>query len=294
MRAKDGNKQDRQRKKDAIAEQRAAARPAEEFEAEPYAYEGEDSDPERAWKLNPNPWAGWDEEGGFASRRTFVREPDPTRYKDYDGERDNHSFRKQFLWKLALSMLVFAGVWGLFRYDTDWALRGQELVKQALTDEIDFAAAAAWYKDTFAGAPSFIPIFQDNSPNAVGADGTVKLPVVNPLPEASLVRTFAELLNGVELAGSSGQDVLAAETGRVLLLTDDEQNGVTLVIQHANQRVSVYGMLGEAGVKANDWVEAGDPIGQLKVTSDSQPSLLYFAVKQNEQYIDPVGVIPFD
>ncbi|CAM4129535.1 M23 family metallopeptidase [Paenibacillus alkaliterrae] len=274
------------RPKDNI-EQRNAARQMDEDD-------NVELDPEVAWKTNPNPWASWDGENGIATRRSFVRELDPTRYRDPGKKRSKHSFRKEFQWKLAIALLVFAAVWGMFRYDTEWTLKGQALVKQALTDEIDFAAAASWYKDTFAGAPSFIPIFQDEPQKAVGADGTVKLPIVSPLPESSLVRTFAEMLNGIELAGSSEQEVVAAETGRVLVLTEQDESGATIVIQHANQRVTVYGKLGDAKVKVNDWVEAGDPIGYLLKAQGTQPSLLYFAVKQNDQYIDPVGVIPFD
>jgi stage IV sporulation protein FA len=102
-------------------------------------------------------------------------------------------------------------------------------------------------------------------------------------------------LNGVELAGTSKEQVSAIETGRVLVVSEAENgSGVTVVIEHANGRDSVYGKLGAATVKQNDWVEAGDGIGTLKETTSEEPSLLYFAVRQNNQYVDPVGVIPID
>ncbi|MDQ8737396.1 M23 family metallopeptidase [Paenibacillus sp. LHD-38] len=256
--------------------------------------EQEELDPEVVWKTNPNPWASWGDENGFMDKRTFVKPPDLTGKKDPRYGPGKHSFRKELKWKLAVALLLFAAVWALFHYDNEYTLKGQALVKQALTDEIDFATAAAWYKETFAGAPSFIPIFKDNNGDAVGADGTVKLPIVAPLEDGSLVRTFAELLSGIELAGKSEGQVVAAETGRVLLLTEQDEKGSTIVIQHANQRVTVYGLLGTTKVSVNDWVEAGDPIGNLLKAEGTQPSLLYFAVKQNDLYIDPVGVIPID
>ncbi|CAM4196841.1 stage IV sporulation protein FA [Paenibacillus endophyticus] len=259
------------------------------------ADETEELDPEVVWKTNPNPWASWSDDKGFMDNKNFVKPPDLTNKKDPNFGKNKHSFRKELKWKLVIAIMLFGAVWAMFHYDTSYTLKGQALVKEALSDEIDFAAAAAWYKDTFAGAPSFIPIFKDNSESAIGADGTVKLPIVAPLEGGSLVRTFAELLNGIELAGGSEEQVVAAETGRVLLLTDkDDNKGTTILIQHANQRVTVYGLLGKAEVSVNDWVEAGDPIGRLLKAEGSQPSLLYFAVKQNDQYIDPVGVIPID
>ncbi|WP_337099533.1 M23 family metallopeptidase [Paenibacillus sp. YIM B09110] len=249
-------------------------------------------DPETAWKSNPNPWASWREDVGFGEHKTFIKSAyDPTRHAKPPKK---HPFRREFMWKLAIAVLLFGGVWAMFGNDSEWSLKGQAIVKNALTEEIDFAAAAAWYKETFAGAPSFIPIFEDNKGEAIGADGSVKLPVVAPLVSGALVRTFAETLNGVELAGASEETVVAVETGQVIVITDGDDKGASIVIQHANKRVSVYGKLGEMEVKVDDWVEAGDPIGKLLKASDTEPSLLYFAVMENDKYVDPLDVIPFD
>lgn len=303
MQMKDGAKQRRQQKNKNLLDRKQAAEQTEDIYPEPvvpnkheyfYVDEREELDPEIVWKTNPNPWVSWSEDKGVSENKSFVKRPDLTNKKDPGNERSKHPFRKELKWKFAIAVLLFGAVWAMFRYDTEYTLKGQALVKQALTDEIDFAAAAAWYKETFAGAPSFIPIFEDNSEPAVGADGTVKLPIVAPLQGGSLVRTFAELLSGIELAGTSEEQVVAAETGRVLLLTDQSEQGSTIVIQHANKRVTIYGMLGKTDVQVNDWVEAGDPIGSLLKAEGTQPSLLYFAVKQNDLYIDPVGVIPID
>ncbi|MBD2870446.1 M23 family metallopeptidase [Paenibacillus arenilitoris] len=251
-------------------------------------------DPEDAWKANPNPWARWDEAHDAFRKSSFVKGQGEAGHSPPVVKRSKHSFRNQFLWKLAIASLLFAGIWAMFRQDSEWAMQGRAIVTQALEDEIDFAAAAAWYKDHFAGAPSFIPIFRNDPGPAVGADGTVKLPVVAPLANGVLVRTFAELLDGVELAGASEAEVVAVETGRVLVLSEQANGGSTVVVQHANGRVTVYGKLAQTEVQENDWVEAGDPIGRLPKADGAEPSLLYFAVKQNDKYIDPAGVIPLD
>lgn len=301
MQMKDGVKQRRQEKIKKLLDRNSAAEQTGNISPEPvapnrqpyfYDDEIEELDPEVVWKTNPNPWASWREDNSLTDKRSFVKNPDLPSKKDPRSERSEHPFRKELKWKLAVALLLFGAVWAMFRYDTEYTLKGQALVKQALTDEIDFAATAAWYKKTFAGAPSFIPIFEDDS--EAGEEGAVKLQIVAPLQGGSLVRTFAELLNGIELAGSSEEQVVAAETGRVLLLTDRNEQGSTIVIQHAGKRVTVYGMLGKTEVQVNDWVEAGDPIGSLLKAEGSQPSLLYFAVKENDLYIDPVGVIPID
>lgn len=250
-------------------------------------------DPELAWKRNPNPWSSWNESGDASGgTRSFVRQ---TRTYD-DSERPEQGWWGRFLrslrWKAIAALLAFGAIYGMFQYEADWSLRGQQFVKQALTDEFDFAAASVWYKQAFAGAPSFIPMFRDTSEGALGVNGEVASgTVVVPIQDASLIRTFAELLNGIELAGASEAPVSAAETGRVIVVTEDKES---VIIQHANHRVTVYAKLGDASVSVNDWVEAGETIGKLKKANESGQSLLHFAVKQNDRYVDPLEVITLD
>ncbi|QAY65166.1 peptidoglycan DD-metalloendopeptidase family protein [Paenibacillus protaetiae] len=248
--------------------------------------EQEEPDPERLWKANPNPWLGTWGQGSDPGRSPF----DPT--GPQDPGRMN-AFWRGFRWKLAVSVIAFGAVWGMFRYGPPSMEEGRQFVTEALTKPMDFSPAAAWYKQTFAGAPSFIPIFEHKEEPAQLVDGSVKLPVVSPLPGGVLVKTFAEQLNGIELAGTSGQTVGAAQTGRVMQVTGSP-GSMTVVIQNASGRTTIYGELGKAGVKKDDWVESGDPIGVLPAASGDQPSVLYFAVKENDRYIDPAGVIPLD
>jgi stage IV sporulation protein FA len=88
--------------------------------------------------------------------------------------------------------------------------------------------------------------------------------------------------------------VVAAETGRVILATDDNATGRTVVIQHADNRVTVYGRLGELIVGADDWVEAGQPVGKLGPAGEGGESMLFFAVKEKGRYVNPADVVPLD
>lgn len=247
-------------------------------------------DPELAWKRNPNPWSSWGEVPAHSSsQRSFVRQTRTYDDSDIPPRGGWSRFRRGLQWKTIAALIIFGGIYGMFHYEADWAERGQQIVKQALTDEFDFAAAAVWYKQAFAGAPSFIPMFQGDSRGAVGVDGGVSGTIAVPIEHASLIRTFAELLNGVELAGDSEAPVMAVETGRVIMETEEQ-----VLIQHANNRITIYGKLGGSDVSVNDWVEAGDPIGKLKEAGENGQSLLYFGVKQDDRYMDPLDVIRLD
>ncbi|GGG20335.1 M23 family metallopeptidase [Paenibacillus abyssi] len=244
-----------------------------------------DQDPEWMWKQQSKPWMGWG--------RADVPFDEPPRRMFDDGP-DWQKVRSELRLKLFIGLMMFASVWGMFQLDMPWAKSGQLFVADALTNEMDFEAAAAWYQNRFAGSPAFIPIFGSKEQTAERVNGIIKLPIVVPVQDGVIVRTFAELLSGVEVAAPSEAEVSAVETGRVLLVSYDEATGETVVIQHANKRVTVYSRLEQADVAQNDWVEAGQVIGKLMPATDERPSLLFFAVKENDRYVDPTGVVPFD
>ncbi|MNR44805.1 Stage IV sporulation protein FA [compost metagenome] len=81
------------------------------------------------------------------------------------------------------------------------------------------------------------------------------------------------------------------DKGRVIFVTDKGDN---ILIQHAGNVITVYGELSQSFVTVNDWVEAGDIIGKLPDAGSGGSSPLYFAVKRNDRYIDPLDVIPLD
>ncbi|MBW7476220.1 M23 family metallopeptidase [Paenibacillus oenotherae] len=248
-----------------------------------------DRDPEQLWKSQANPWesAGWRiAPHAGASMGSGGKRDDEPRYP---------SFARGLFIQSAVAAAVFVIVFAMFRIEGPMFKKGQEIVAIALTDEIDFERAADWYRNTFAGAPSFIPLFGSDQPGeSKQVEGNVSLPVTAPLENGTIVRSFAETLGSVEIAGESEAEIVAAETGRVLLVTEEEKTGKTVVLQHANERVTVYGGLEKVAVAVGDWVEGGDGLGHLAAAGENESSLLFFAVKEKNRYVNPADVVPFD
>ncbi|CAH0119123.1 MULTISPECIES: M23 family metallopeptidase [unclassified Paenibacillus] len=240
-------------------------------------------DPEQVWKQQRNQlWNSPPAAGGGEDPET--------------PERNGSSAIRSFGVKLAVCALLFAAVWGLFQVQKPWAGPAKSFIAQALTEEMNFQAIAAWYEQTFGGAPSFIPIFQTTDNRAEKANSTVAFVV--PL-DGSVVQSFAMTLKGIEIASSSSNhdySVKAVDTGRVVQVSRDPELGLTVAIQHAGQYLSVYGRLGEAEVKVNDWVQAGHEIGTLSESREASGAapMLYFALKKDGRYVDPADVIAFD
>lgn len=243
-------------------------------------------DPEIEWKRKSREWL----------HAVHGGEREGTRDDEYPSGRMPGSGRQStgFLRRLVLSAVLFGAVWGLFRLDMPWAEPARAFVIAALTEEMDTAAVAAWYRDTFAGAPSFIPSFGTAGTESRSVDGTVRLPVVAPVPGGSVVRSFAETLNGVEIYGAADSAVRAMETGRVSRVSADGAGGVRVVIRHADKVESIYGKLFEATVQEGDWVEAGDRIGTLGREKDGAFGLLFFSVQVDGKVVDPTDVVPLD
>ncbi|MFD2116472.1 peptidoglycan DD-metalloendopeptidase family protein [Paenibacillus yanchengensis] len=244
-------------------------------------------DPEKAWKNNPNPWQKWDQSSTTLSKSNYIKEPDWSRYST------NHKKMKwwhRFTLKLLIAVALFLSVWTMFQSDQKWAQQGQAAVRRVLTEELNFTAVATWYNENFTGSPSLLPSFSQQREEMIKVDAPVQSLVVSPLEEGSLISTFAELLNGVELAAPALSPVRAMENGRIILVSEEQ---ATIIIQHANKRISIYTGIG-AEVRVNDWVEAGEMIGSLPASQSGSHSLLYFAIKEDDKYIDPLDVISID
>lgn len=244
------------------------------------AHDDEDPDPELLWKKGQG---RWQDTGTIISG-------------DRDGGRIRSSFWTTLFTRFVISALLFGFIIGINRYEPEWAFPVRIFVAEALTKEMDFVAVESWYESTFGGAPSFIPIFKHSGEKGLKVDSSNGF--TSPL-DGTLASSFALSLKGVEIIpdnhnsdGSIG--IKSANTGRVLSVTRDALTGLTVVIQHAGGYESVYGHLDQPMVEKGDWLEVGDMVGILSTKSEPPYPTLYFAIKNNDRYIDPADVIPFD
>jgi stage IV sporulation protein FA len=261
------------------------------LDSKPYRDAEAPVDPETEWKRKSKEWL----HSGGPPRSAWSRNEDEAPEKQMPpGSRG--SFLRGLFMQLAASLALFAAVWGVFQLDMPGAEPVRTFIVRGLTEQLDTGAIAAWYQDTFSGAPSFIPIFRqpEDSAESTRVGGTVELTIVAPVAGGTVVRTFAESLAGIEIAAASGGPVGAIETGRVSQVAGSEKTGFNIVIQHASARKSIYGHLSSADVQPGDWVEAGDRIGAMPKPADGKDSLLYLAIQENGKYVDPTDVIRFD
>ena len=97
--------------------------------------------------------------------------------------------------------------------------------------------------------------------------------------------------DGVDIAATAGDAVLAASAGTVLSVTDDPMMGTTVVIGHSGGYETTYANLQtEPLVEEGETVSAGQAIGAVGTTAaaeSAQGAHLHFAVTREGEAVDP-------
>ncbi len=92
---------------------------------------------------------------------------------------------------------------------------------------------------------------------------------------------------GIDVIGHKGQSVSAIRNGQVAEIYQDANSGLTVVVKQ-NQYKVYYGSLLKSAVKKGDFIRTGQEIGKMG-SCDAEPyDHLHLAIKENEDYVDPL------
>lgn len=94
---------------------------------------------------------------------------------------------------------------------------------------------------------------------------------------------------GVGFAGNTGDIVMAAAAGKVVLVEEDAYRGIMVVIEHENGWLTEYGHLERATVSPGSQVAKGQEIGRIGESGMTFEPVLYFSLKNTEGALDPLS-----
>jgi murein DD-endopeptidase MepM/ murein hydrolase activator NlpD len=98
---------------------------------------------------------------------------------------------------------------------------------------------------------------------------------------------------GIDVMGRKGQSVSAIHNGQVTEIFQDANSGLTVVVRHNNYQV-YYGSLLKVAVEKGDFIRAEQEIGKMG-SCDAEPyDHLHLAIKENDDYVDPLLIINKD
>ncbi|MBN2358564.1 MAG: M23 family metallopeptidase [Deltaproteobacteria bacterium] len=99
---------------------------------------------------------------------------------------------------------------------------------------------------------------------------------------------------GIDLDGSGGEPVAAANRGRVLFAGSRYYSGRTVILDHGLGLYTLYFHLRSVEVAAGQLVERGTVIGKLGSTGRVTGPHLHFAVRLSGIYVDPVTFLQLE
>jgi lipoprotein NlpD len=109
--------------------------------------------------------------------------------------------------------------------------------------------------------------------------------------EGKIVGTFDDAKKGIDIAGTSGQQVLAAAAGKILYANSIRGYGNLVIVKHSNNLLSAYAHNKTILVKENQTVTKGQKIAEMGNT-DSDAVKLHFEIRQQGKPVDPTRFLP--
>lgn len=220
----------------------------------------------------------------------------PTYYSDdekniFESKTTIHPlWRKEiFMLKLLSSIALILVVGILFQSSSPVFDDARSIVKKAMGKEFQFAAVANWYENQFGKPLALFPTDKKDSDIQLAKDGDYALPVGAKISEG-----FSHDGRGVIFQTESAAEVTAAADGVVIFSGKKEDIGQTVIIQHSDHTESWYGKMDQAAVKPHEHVQGGQVIGTVSSSEEGNYGEYYFAIKKEDEFIDPIQVMDLD
>ena len=136
---------------------------------------------------------------------------------------------------------------------------------------------------------------------------TIEKPIDKPVPQpvgeesvewvwpanGKLIGNFVEAGNkGLDIAGATGEPVLAAASGKVILVSSALRGyGNFVIVKHTTAYLSVYAHNSRILVKEEQQVTKGQKIAEIGSSDSDQPKL-HFEIRHQGKPVDPLKFLP--
>lgn len=197
--------------------------------------------------------------------------------------------RNLFLFKMLCAALLFLTVAIIYQSPSPSLDQTRTVIQNTMEKPFQFALVGDWYEETFGKPLALIPPILDEATENVDSQTTYALPVTG-----KVVEEFSVDGRGIMLEAHAGEQVKATSGGVVIFAGKMADLEDTVIVQHGDQSETWYGKLDIISVKPHERVEAGTVLGTVSGEDDVSSGLFYFAIKQYNEFIDPIQVMKFE
>ncbi|GGE75651.1 M23 family metallopeptidase [Priestia taiwanensis] len=217
-----------------------------------------------------------------------VMEKSSSIFDDDTGSPRHPLFKKEvFLMKIMISAILVIIVAILFRTNHVALDPSRVVVRGVFEQEFQFAAISQWYEEQFGTPLALWPNSPKKEQNIAQVDYVVPA-------TGKIIETFQANGQGVLVETALHASVEAIDEGTVSFIGTKERLGKTVVIQHGDGSESWYGQLDSVAVRLYDKVDAKRTIGTVSTNEEKKAGNYYFAIKQENGFVDPDKVISFE
>lgn len=100
-----------------------------------------------------------------------------------------------------------------------------------------------------------------------------------------------KLHSGMDIGAPSGAPIAATDSGQISYVGYQTGNGNTVIINHGNGMVTLYGHMSKFAVSNGQSVNRGDTIGYVGSTGWSTGPHLHFEIRVNGNPVNPAGYL---
>lgn len=211
-------------------------------------------------------------------------------YDSFSTPHHPHRFlnREAFTLKLLLSAVLVLLIAIVFRSPSTAFESSRAFIVKVMETEFQFAMIADWYEQQFGSPLAILPSSKEKKDASFTEHAYV-------LPASGKVLTaFSKDERGILIETGDDAVVGAMKEGTVIFTGQKEELGNTVIIQHPDQSESWYAYLETMAVKQYERVATGEKIGIASYHKKSLAPTFYFAIKQDNRFIDPSKVINFE
>lgn len=167
----------------------------------------------------------------------------------------------------------------------------KDSAREVMTRDFNFAGVSDWYEANIGTIPTFLPPL--STPQVVPASTEGKAQVWKLPSHWKVAKSYNPESAKVVLTTGFSDQVKIGEMGWVTFIGEKPGYGTTVVVRLTQGREVWFGNLDGVMVSKDEVLQPGQVVGTARAVNQTSRHL-YLGMSVNEEFVNPLDVIPFE